>query len=87
MGHIGGISRLLTYGKSVTDINYVYQHFQNRLGIFTKAASFTSSNTEGMAFIGNVWEGILFSNFHIKKAFFEKMLFMKICFIMQKELN
>ena len=44
-------------------------------------------NIEGIIFIGNVWEGILFSNFCRKKALFEKMLSVKICFIIQKELN
>ena len=67
------------------DFIQIYFAFYSILGIFTSlTTNFTSSNTEGIAFDGNVWEGILFSNFCSKKACFEEMLLMKICFIMQR---
>ena len=58
------------------------------LGIFPSLpANITSSNIEEIALIENVWERILFSNFCSKKAFFEKILSVKVCLIIEKELN
>ena len=70
--------------KAVKDnFNYIYQVtmpkifslYRNQTNYSSsKTVNFISSNTEGIAFIGNVQKGILFFNFCNKEAFLKKML-------------
>ena len=50
-------------------------NYKLQWGIFTLlTANFTSSNNEWIAFTGNVWQRILFSNFCSKKHFLKKII-------------
>ena len=57
------------------------------LEILKSTGNFTSYNTGDIVSIENVREGVLFFNFCNKKAFIEKMIFVKMHFAMQNKLK